>query len=303
MAMFRRRTDRVYATLQQVQRRITQGDPLGAPPSAAAPNDGPGAPARVATVVGGSFRADTQGGYRIRPDGRREMPPQLGDVPDDDSDHRGSASSASLHDPVPMVTSRPQPRAPSTERSVNPALRLAAGEGPRLHLSLSVALTIAVIWTCSLVLFFILGRWSAPVPSVADADLTTLEARAVGGGPRASASAGGTATGPGPSGSLRPPGALGDYILILESVARASRESEENFRDKSEQANAWARENGFGPYFGVRTTSAGGLQWVYGKVGAVYGIPHADEDARIRRLDSRMNEAASGRRWFRLYGG
>jgi hypothetical protein len=67
----------------------------------------------------------------------------------------------------------------------------------------------------------------------------------------------------------------GGYVLVLQSVARASAESESKMSSNARQLNDFAAQNpshGFKPWFGVRRPSNGGLQLIYGVVDGKFGV-------------------------------
>jgi hypothetical protein len=335
--MFRRRTDKIYATLQQVQRRMSQGTepgdtaysggPSSVPPTAVPSSSS--SPVTPASAEPRSWSADhggTSSGYLVTPDGRR-----IDDDPDAISQNltretqaprdtgytaggmirpaprdrgislpAGSAgggatlpSAAASQAAAPATTPPPQataqrsgmtmggdeePEAPPPP-PVNPALGLAASEGKprRIELSIELASVLMVAWLITLAVAFFVGQGQF---------IGTSPARGEGGSNVALAGdrvlAGGSETvdrGQPPPGSGPVVRAEGDHVLVLRSVARYSSEQEQRFMESVRKFNSAGRGT-FDPLFGVRRTSSGGLQFIYGQVGSAYGIQKDDDRAR-----------------------
>jgi hypothetical protein len=134
--MFRRRTDQVYSTLQQVQRRITeqtgmadQHDPLIQQP-----------------VVG------RQPLEQVLPSGQAEMAPPVG---------QGGGQNGIPSPGVINSSFTQSPSTPSTPGYLNPgAARLGPG-GKRYVLQLSgdMAMLLLVVWIASMAVMFVLGQY------------------------------------------------------------------------------------------------------------------------------------------------
>jgi len=131
--IFRRRTtDQVYATLQQVQRRITEQGGSTAPVPAPAPRQPGTAPFRNAGVP---MRTPPAGTLTAMPS-RRETP-------------------------VPPGDATPLPPSAAPQGS-SPLANSAAASRRVLELPTQLAATLMLVWLLTLVVAFLIGRLSAP---------------------------------------------------------------------------------------------------------------------------------------------
>ena len=270
--MFRRRTDQVYSTLQQVQRRITeqtgmadQHDPLIQPPV-----------------------AGRQPLEQVLPSGQAEMGPPVG--------HGGGPYGGGqpgggqlATQPVGTINSSftQSASAPSTPGYLNPgAARLGPG-GKRYVLQLSgdMAMLLLVVWIASMAVMFVLGQYWR--------------------------SSGGAGLAAGPAGNrdvvTTPVGKRnGDHILLLQSAPTATVESVSFFEERARSLNDFVRQNnksGWKPYFGVRKPVNGGVELAFGVVDGAWGINQSVyiEFAKLLSQPTAKGGAGYGQaRWVKI---
>ena len=225
--MFRRKTDQVYATLQQVQRRLTdatqagdEGEIFGARPKPppALPTD----PLRAATAQAQAVN--------------------------------GQAPPAS----APTTAPPPSPSTASFQRRNS------------LQFSGELATVLFLLWVVTLTAAFFIGKHVGGRAVAADPGAGYAAGAA---GSRSTRS---TTPAADPDTSASKPSAnAGGYVLVLQSVARASAESEGKMGALARQLNEFADQNprhGYKSWFAVRKPSNGGLQLVYGLVNDKFGI-------------------------------
>ena len=260
--MFRRKTDQVYATLQQVQRRLTQtaNDELDA-----AERHRATAPAGEPRPATGSFARPSASPGPLAPH------PQL---------PTGATIPTGAQVPPPGV-------APSHRRHV-------------LQLSGELATVIFLIWLVTLVASFFVGqhfgkRGVAPEDPGAGYAAGDAGARA----PRAATPAEAPVNATRAPATAGQP-AAGNSILVLASVARANPDDEQRFANDAKRLNQYAEQNarsGYKPWFGVRKPASGGLQLVFGVVNGQFGV-NKDEFASF--TDALDRAGYKGAHWIRV---
>lgn len=267
--MFRRRTtDQVYATLQQVQRRITeQGG--GQPSGSGAPN-GP---------LGGSTGAPT-----ISPAGVRQFS-SLAPKPLQTNQGLGALSSGPNNRPASF---------PGTQAAENDAAALSSSLGfgggapiyPRstLHVPMHLATVILLLWVASLIGFYLLGMRqsqrseSAPIaierPIDKPADSKPLDAEAPVPGKR-----------------------LGDSLYVLKAVPSFNDQIKKQWQAEADRLNGVMVQNaskGWKPYFGVREPENGGLQFVFGYANKLFGVDRVQFEDFSRLLAAPTTKGGGG---------
>jgi hypothetical protein len=253
--MFRRRTtDQVYATLQQVQRRITE--------------QGGGAPAPANPVPGVRPMA---GGSTPRPP--LPLTPSLSPQTGGPSARAGSFPGS--QDPPEGDGSIPAPSLPAG-LAVPPSY-------PRgtLHIPLQLMITLALFWLVSLAVAVIVA---SKVASKADAsDARVAAARAA---EKPEPAQDPEAVAPGKR--------LGDSVLLLKDLASYSPQDKAKWQKEVEWRNgqmAQFESRGWKPYFALREPENGHLQLVYGYANGQFGIDRKpfEELARLLSLPASKN--------------
>lgn len=248
--MFRRRTtDQVYATLQQVQRRITEG---GAPAAGQPPAYGvrPTAP----------------------PPARYPSPLPVAREPGT-ATFSNPASAAGNPTPQPGTGSFTNAGLPPSPPPAVPAAQLQppppAGRFV-LHIPASLASTLALVWLLTLLLAFMVGKsWgqnavisaSAPRPEQGESAPVAAE----------------------------PARRSERWVIVLRSEPGATPEKRDNYRRGAASWNAWVRQNpdkGLQPWFDVREPANGHLELVYGRADGQLGIDREGGEAAFRMLAS-----------------
>ena len=266
--MFRRKTDQVYATLQQVQRRLTQT----AHDDGEAERQRATAPAGEARPATGSFTRPATGAF-ARPSG------SPGPVAPNPQLPTGATIPTGAQIPPPGV-------APAHRRHV-------------LQLSGELATVIFLVWLVTLVASFFVGQHfgkrgvapADPGAGYAAGDAGARPPRA----PPAEAPANPTRA---PATTGQP--AAGNFILVLASVARANPDDEQRFANDAKRLNQYAEQNarsGYKPWFGVRKPASGGLQLVFGVVNGQFGV-NKDEFASF--TDALDRAGYKGAHWIRV---
>lgn len=276
--VFRRRTDQIYATLQEVQRRITQGGTGQAP----RPTGG------ASTVPAAGEAGSTAGGYVVHPDGRREVPRsqtrvsssviarQAAETRSRQQELPGVATGSAVpkvvidEEPEPLRTAPPLPaRPPAGDAS---ARRL----GPRgVVIGFEMACTMAAVWLASVVGAYLLGMGqnaAAPLPIAGTSTTagTVIEAE-------------------------ENRGAAEDatWIVILDSVPADKVQAQlPKYQDKQKNYNAFFVRKGFREYFGTRTPQSGGLQFIYGMNNGRVGVSRSEAEAMHRAVTTPQPRAA-----------
>lgn len=308
--MARRHTEDVFNTLQQVQRRLSQHTDGGSPESVVTsrPNTSPSYASLQQRREAAAGRAPET---RSAPPKRQTF--SLNTTTSPAPQHTRPVAAADAEEWPEEAIDEPAdyPR-PSRARRAPPGA---------LVLNLQVALALIVVWIATIVGAYVLGSSggsSAAGPGVAMApgdaggrseadilrqrELDAQRERSGGGSSSAEITPTVSRSGGGRSGTSRQP--LGNHVLVLESVNRASRAGQERFQEIADRYNAIADEHadqGFQPWFGVRRTSAGGLQLVFGHLGGdVFGIANDDDLAQKmfkQMRDSRFPDAF----WVRIH--
>lgn len=238
--MFRRKTDQVYATLQQVQRRISQANQGGGD---GLEQDVTFAPARRQTAgqAPGTLGQLGSGAAPIT------EPTPIAAVPAEESPR----IDAPMPPPSPMMSK-------IASAAALPAAWQAAPRRPSLVLPWEAASIIFLLWLGSLVGVFFIGRQVGHrAEAVASGPVLSREAFITNG-----------------SVAQKP-----RQILLLDSVPRASAAVESRFRGDVERLNQFARQNarhGYQPWFSVRKPTSGGLQLIFGETDGVLGVDPAD---------------------------
>ena len=262
--MFRRRTtDQVYATLQQVQRRITEAGPTQPGPSAApggvrplqsfAPrplqtNQGLGTPAHGAPGQSGQGGQGGQGGPNVRPTS------------------------------FPAGPDATEPLPPAT--MLVPAANVPRGT---LQLPLQIAITLLLLWLVTLIAAWWLGmrqgRNDAPSP---DSRVATEKHD---GGDKQDPEV------------ATPTGRLGDSIYVLQAVPSFTPEIKATWQKEVDRLNSFMLANanrGWKPYFALREPENGGLQFVFGYANGQFGIDRTKFEDLARLLAAPTSKGGGG---------
>lgn len=269
VAMFRRKTDQVYATLQQVQRRISQQTQGGAdhlereitftpPAKAGAPV--PSSSAGEAPPVLTSPSAPV-GAPPIEPE-PAPVPPVVNDAPLVDTSPPIDAPVAPV--PVPSFAAT-WPSSPAR---------------PSLSLPWEVATILFLLWVASLVGVYFIGHQV---------------------GKRATALAQGPQLGS-PQGRVEnsPTASARRSLLVLSSVSKATPEAERKLKANADMLNNHARNHasqGYQPWFGVRKPTNGGLQLVFGLADGQAGV---DRDAFTAFAEALIRAGYKDAHWIPL---
>jgi hypothetical protein len=266
--MFRRRTDQVYSTLQQVQRRITEQAGGGEPDIAAAP----------ATPMVGRQPLE-----QALPSGVQNAPvptaPVLStSVPN--AAYTPTFSPAAPITPIPAPASLTPGNYPGIGRNT-PTL----SKRYVLQLSGDMAMLLMVVWIASMAAMFMLGQYWRSVggAGLAAGPAGNREAPVENAGPR-----------------------QGDAILLLQSVPSATVESVSFFEERARSLNDFVNKNnnrGWKPYFGVRKPVNGGVELAYGLVNGTWGINQNDfvEFAKLLAQPTSKGGAGYGQaRWIKV---
>ena len=256
--MFRRRTtDQVYATLQQVQRRITEqggNQPVG--------SSGPSGAAAGARQLSSLTPRPLQTNQGL-----------------------GALSAGPSNRPASF---------PGTLAAENDAAALSSSLGfgggapsyPRstLHVPMHLATVILLLWVASLFGFYLLGmRQSqrnepAPIaterPSEKPAESKPLD----------------------PEGPL-PGKPLGDSLYVLKAVPSFNEQVKKQWQVEADRLNGVMLQNaskGWKPYFGVREPENGGLQFVFGYANKLFGVDRVQFEDFSRLLAAPTTKGGGG---------
>lgn len=300
--MFRRQTDEVFTTLQQVQRRLSQHTEAGTPDAVVSPSvrrvSRPGDAPRSAAP--GSTPATTTA--KGRPPPRSTPPPARTSQYGSKFRINDSGSEQPQH-VVPVVDrsriGRTAAELPAVEDMAEPVTAVR----PRgLLLTPALALMLAVLFVASVVGAYALGS-SGPQPSAgglgpAPGEAGSRDAQTIAqqreqqreqSTTRTTASVP-IGTTPRSAPAVQP---RGDHVLVLESLPRYSAPAAERFQAVADRYNEMAREfaaDGYQPWFGVRRPSSGGLQLVFGALADdVFGVP--DNDALAQKMFTDLRAA------------
>lgn len=254
--MFRRKTDLVYSTLQQVQRRMTNQTENAQSQTASH--------SRSRSRYGSQNKSQSQSqGQRQRQAGRPATlgpftTPQVrrGDDPAMQSDEPG--------DDAAIPQSAPQQLTEIDDRD-QPAQYGAATYGNGILLTFPMLCVLLLLWVLSLVLVYTLAPEGGPA-----ADAPGLELAEGTGGI-------GVSDGQRSGDRVVPPG-KGRDILVLRSVTRATSAAIREFKEEARNLNRVAKKypDRLYPYYGVRKTSKGGLQLFFGLVDGAEGVKKED---------------------------
>jgi hypothetical protein len=256
----RRRTDQVYSTLQQVQRRITEqnggatmppGGPIKAMPPTAIPGNRPPVAFTLPSSVPSPAQAPVQADVLLTRTPADDIP-ALDDEPQPQT--------------APQLVSalRPTPVQAASAPSPNPPLYPPASGSRRyvIQVSSEMAMLIVALWIGSMVLCYVIG------------------------GKLGGAGAGaGLATGAAGSREVPAPPAVAErplWILVLQSEV-ATPDVVKRYQLGVRQLNEWAQGPGAGsglkPLFGLREPANGHIELVYGMVNGRGGLPEKDAKA------------------------
>lgn len=264
--MFRRRTtDQVYATLQQVQRRITeQGG--GQPSGSGGPNGPAGAPA-----------------------GARPLS-SLAPKPLQTNQGLGVALASG-------PSNRPA-AFPGTQAAENDAAALSSslgfgGGGPTyprstLHVPMHLATVLALLWLTSLVGVYMLGMRQSQRSDPAPANTERTTERAT----EKSAD-----TKPLDAEGPIPGKRLGDSLYVLKAVPSFNDQMKKLWQAEADRLNGVMQQNaskGWKPYFGVREPENGGLQFVFGYANSVFGVDRVQFEDFSRLLAAPTTKGGGG---------
>lgn len=258
--MFRRRTtDQVYATLQQVQRRITEAGPTTAGPAAPsgvrplhafAPR-----PLQTNQSLGAPLALANHNNPNIRPTAFPGGPGNTGTP--------GNGADEALPAATMLVPAATVPRG-------------------TLQLPLQIAITLVCLWLGTLMAAWWLGvRQGRADGPVAESQVTAEK------------------TTPGDKQDPEGPstGRLGDSIYVLQSVPTFTPELKATWQKAVEQYNSSMLahpERGWKPYFALREPENGGLQFVFGYANGQFGIERSKFEDLARLLAAPAQKNGGG---------
>jgi len=267
--MFRRRTtDQVYATLQQVQRRITEqggaggtgnsgpgNNPAGFPGNSAGSNPG-NAPlgARPLGVLAPKPLQTNQGLGTLSPSNRPGAFPGS-----HNAEHDASVATSGLG----FQTTPAYPRS-------------------TLHVPMHLASVLALLWLASLVGVYLLGMRQSPRNEGAPAEHQvekTAESKPL------------DAEGPVPGKRL------GDSLYVLKNVPSFNEQVKKQWQSEANKLNAIMLQNasqGWKPYFGVREPENGGLQFGFGYANNLFGVDRVQFEDFSRLLAAPTSKNGGG---------
>jgi hypothetical protein len=286
MAMFRRKTDQVYATLQQVQRRISQQTQGG---TDALDRDITFSPSGVASNKPAPSATPTPLSTPVNPSPVTAVPgtaPSQADPGDSEigTANDGDSGSDPAADLSPLINS-PMQQMPSKIASAAtlPNAWQPSPRRPALALPWEAASVVFLLWLGSLVGVFFIGRHVGQ------------RAREIAEGP-----GGGQRVEVRVESATNPKAAVqaGSAVLVLASVAKVTADAETRLRGDADRLNRYAEQNanhGYKPWFGVRKPEAGGLQLVFGMVDGKLGI---DKTPFASLADVLDRAGYSGARWI-----
>lgn len=307
--MFRRQTDEVFSTLQQVQRRLSQHTDGSAPEDVVSPTirrvtnptDGRKVPPPSSTAP----RSTTQGGRKGSQYGSKfqvnaggvEQPAHVVPVIDrSNMAHTGKVLNeqgiAQEYAPMPAAQQAP------TGILIRPP----------------TALLLAVLFLGSVVGAYSIGRVSSippqqamPIagpadPVVANRTSEDIDRQRQINDARNNATQA-TLTTPvtttNRNSAIQP---TGDYVLVLQSYTQNTPEKMQRMRDLAVRYNKMARKyvnDGYKPWFGVRQPRSGGLQLVFGALDtSVFGIPN--NDSLAKKMEKDMKRPFPTALWIKI---
>lgn len=271
----RRRTDQVYTTLQQVQRRISEQ------------GGGPQPLAGHAKPASSSVHAEQRSGTTIHVDADTAIDdnPAYGTethVSVMEAPHASVLTSTETRASLGSYVSTPVSTVPQSFNQKNhhvenqPASQEDHGAIRRgvIHIGREMASLLIILWLCSMCVCYLLGRsYGAPGAGMA----------------------------PGAAGNRQPaeeksvdvaPASL--YLLVLQSEL-ATPESVKNYRTGAADLNKWAQGNprsGLKPWFSVREPENGNVELIYGVNNGRMGI--AEKDAKIQAILTKPRSEGGG---------
>lgn len=252
--MFRRRTDQVYSTLQQVQRRITEqtgtsmppGGPIKAMPPIAIP---PSGMSPVSSVPQVPLTASDDPALSPTP----ASPPVF--VP---------IAESYISAPTAPLPARLAPAPVTMPPAANPTPTMyPPASGSRhyiIQLSAEMAMTIVVMWFLSLAICFYLGMRA-------------------GNGSGAGLAAGLAGNREVSESAAQPADKPGALVVLVLDTAPATSSTRSSYGQSAKKWNDWASINpsyGVRPWFGVREPRNGNIELVYGLMGGKFGLPGKD---------------------------
>ena len=281
--MFRRKTDLVYSTLQQVQRRMTNQTESGQSQSASRSNSRSGMSAGPTKIGTAAYKKKASRPATLSP----FTTPQV---------RKGE-------DPALTPIEPEQDNAPDTGAGVSPILnqglppeplaQAAPSYGQGILLTFPMLCIMLLLWVISIAVAYNLG----PGGNVVQTD------PGIG---RAEGTAGIGPTERSDSGSIRTVVPSGDRdILVLKSVPNSSNQAIEEFKAQANKLNDVAAKypDMLKPYFGVRKPRSGGLQLFFGIIDGQIGVKKEDYE----KLEGIMSKAKTsdgkgfpGARWISL---
>ncbi|MBA3686356.1 MAG: hypothetical protein H0W72_14110 [Planctomycetes bacterium] len=261
----------MYATLQQVQRRITEQTT----PEDAAP---PIYPFNQPTPLPDSLVVPLQG--------------MTSAAPADPVSRNPLSITANLTRPATST-------APSVPHSV------ATPRRALLQLSGELASVLFLLWLATVVIGFFAGKYygerhatsASGTAGFADGPAGSREPRGNASMPAEAPAIGNTAA---PAAPI-PKASAGQYILVLQSVARVTAEDEQRFRADADKLNAYAErraKDGLKPWFGIRRPVNGGLQLVFGQ--GRDGVSGVDKEQFQSFADSLGRAGYKDVKWLKL---
>lgn len=266
--MFRRKTDQVYATLQQVQRRISQQTQGGADHLEREITFSPPAKAGVPAAPSATAEAPSVLAAPSMPVGAPPIEPEAAPAPPVDD--------------APLVDTSPPIDAPIAPAPM-PAFAAtwpSAPTRPALTLPWEVATILFLLWVGSLVGVYFIGHQVG------------TRATVVAQGPQA-----GTPQGRIENTSATP---ARRSLLVLSSVSKATPEAERKLKANADMLNNHARNHanqGYQPWFGVRKPTNGGLQLVFGMAENQTGV---DRDAFAAFAEALIRAGYKDAHWIPL---
>jgi len=311
MGIFRRHTDEVFSTLQQVQRRISSqgGNPPKARPSTEEEI------ARVITPEPPSVEdaprpasEPVERPHLANPAGPASYPgrahPAGGPVPAT-GPATGPAPATS-----PSASGDPGAASPSGAPAHTSAFPAQDPSVPRRGITLSPEAigTLLCLWIFTVVGAYMLGG-SGAAPSGGEPEPPAQSAAVLDGDGEEGASRRrvelpderdlGTVGRAAPAVDHTP----GDHILILQSSADAKQATRKHFEKLTADYNRSAamaenRRRGLKPLFGVRYPSGGGIQFVFGARGEGFGIPK--DDTLAKNMEKILKDTFGDAFWLKV---
>ena len=299
--MFRRQTDEVFSTLQQVQRRLSQHTDGSAPEDVVSPtirrvsnpNDGRRAPppstAAPRSATKGARKGSQYGGKFQVNEGSAEQPAHV--VPVIDRSNMGNTGKV-LGEQGIAEEYAPLPASPMARQ-------------PGILIRPPTALLLSVLFLGAVVGAYGIGRLSAVPPTqisatvgpagggIGDRSLQDIQQQKAINDARNAHRVEAQVPNPNQQNTrvsgVKP---TGDYVLVLESYTQITSDRIQRMQGTAKGYNELASQHasdGYKPWFGVRKPKTGGLQLVFGALDQnVFGI--SKTDALAQRMEKAMRK-------------